>query len=148
LVGRLVDHTAEALSRLAADDELILQLTFSESQIVDGSDTKPFRGTVGYLAIIIYGPKRRSDDVGYFMTQCGYYLEDPTACDRNVPYINPQCLFSFHEDPPMTFDLPQTQMSGIDRLPNRALDILAGFETTHHLAKAFTPAALRTTLKE
>ncbi|KAF2678068.1 hypothetical protein K458DRAFT_464309 [Lentithecium fluviatile CBS 122367] len=147
LVGKLVDYAAEVLSRLAADEELILQLTFSASRMADGLDTKPPKGTVGFLGTIIYGPKRRSGDVGYFMTQCGYYLEDPTGCDWNVPYVNPQCLFSLHEDPPMTLDLPQMQQNSVDHLTSTASDILAKFETTAHLAETTTPTALRTTLQ-
>ena len=147
LVGRLVGHSGEVLSRLAEDDELILRLAFSTSLMAPGLDTKPPKGTVGFLGIIVYGPGHRSSDVGYFMTQCGYYLEDPIGCEWNVPYINPQCLFSLHELPPMTFDLPRIQQNSVDHLTSTPSDILAGFETTHHLLEAATPTALRTRLK-
>jgi SWI/SNF-related matrix-associated actin-dependent regulator of chromatin subfamily A3 len=147
LVGQLDNYAGEVLSRLAADDELLLQLTFSASPMVVELDTKPPKRTVGFLGIIIYGPKHRFRDVGHFMTKCNYYLEDPTGCDRNVPYMNPQCLFSLHEYPPMTFDLPQVQRHTVDDFTRTPSDILAGFETTDCLAEAATPTALRTALQ-
>lgn len=54
--------------RLIADDELLLQLTFSTSPMAAILDIKPLKGTVGFIGIIIYGPKHRSGGVGYFMT--------------------------------------------------------------------------------
>lgn len=147
LAGRLDDYAGEVLSRLTADDELILQLTFSASPLATESDTKSPQGTVGSLGIIIYGPKRRSGDIGHFMIQCGYYLEDPTGCDRNVPYMNPQCLFSLHEHLPMTFDLPPVQQQNINNFTPFLSDILAGFETTNRLPVADTPTAIRTILQ-
>jgi hypothetical protein len=147
LVGHLDNYAGEVLSRLAADDELLLQLTFSAFPMAVELDTKPPKGTVGFLAITIYGPRRRFGDVGHFMTQCSYYLEDPTGCDWNVPYMNPQCLFSLHEHPPMTFDLPQVQHHTVDDFTRTPSDILAGFETTDRLAEAATPTALRTALQ-
>ncbi|KAH7371973.1 SNF2 family N-terminal domain-containing protein [Pyrenochaeta sp. MPI-SDFR-AT-0127] len=148
LVGRLDDYVCEVLSRLTADDELILQLTFSASPPATESDTKRSQGNLGSLSIIMYGPKRRSGDVGYFMAQCGYYLDDPTSCDRNVPYMNPQCLFSLQEHLPMTFDLPQMQLKNVDDFAPSPSDILAGFETTDRLPIADTPTAIRTVLQE
>jgi len=147
LVGQLDDYAGEILWKIQADDQLILQLTLSASPLAVELDMKPPRGTVGFLGIIIYGPKRRSSDVAYFMTQCGYYLDDPTGCDRNVPYMNPQCLFSFHEELPMTFDLPQVQQQSVDDSTQTPFDILAGFETTDRLPEANTPSALCTTLQ-
>lgn len=147
VVGQLDNYTGEILSRLAADDELILQLLFSLSPIAVEQHIKPPRGTVGFLRIIIYGPRCRFSDVGDFITRCGCYLEDPTGCDWNVPYMNPQCLFSLHECPPMTFDLPQLQQHSVDDLVQMPSDLLAGFETTDRLEESATPTALCTTLQ-
>jgi hypothetical protein len=147
LLGRLDDNAAKILCTIRADDQLEIQLKFSVSPLACVLDTKPPKGTVGFLAINIYGPKRLSDDVGYFMSQCGYYLEDPIGCDRNVPYINPQCLFSFYEQPPMTFDLSPAPQQSIHESTRSPRDILAGFETTDQLLEATTPSALSTTLQ-
>jgi hypothetical protein len=99
------------------------------------------QGTLQYLGVTIYGPRRRLSEVGDVMTQIGCYLNDPVGCDRNVPYVNPQCLFSLHEQPPMTFDLVQMQRTGA------SLDVLAGFETSDSFELAASPIALHTELK-
>jgi hypothetical protein len=148
-VGQLDNYAGEVLAKLAADGELLLQLTFSASPTAVELDTKPPKGTIGFLAIIIYGPKRRFGDVGHFMTECNYYLDDPSSCERNVSYMNPQCLFTSYEQPPMTFDLPQVehQHHTVDDFSQTPSDILAAFETTDRLAEAATPTALRTALQ-
>ncbi|PZD31108.1 hypothetical protein A1F97_09928 [Pyrenophora tritici-repentis] len=81
------------------------------------------------------------------MTQAGCYLDDPVGCDRNVPYMNPQCLFSLHERPPMTFELLPLQQPHIDNFAQASLDVLSGFETTDDLELSANPTALRTELK-
>lgn len=138
---------AEVVHTILKDDELNIQLIFSTSQVSSESDFKPTEGAIGFLSIILYGPKRRSDDVGYFMTKCGWYLEDPVGCDQNVPYMNPQCLFQFYEEPIMTFDLPELAQQGGHEFSRTPVDILAGFETTDCFQEASSPSALATNLK-
>ncbi|PSN61328.1 hypothetical protein BS50DRAFT_504751 [Corynespora cassiicola Philippines] len=146
-LGRLDDHTREALSTLQADGELHLQLTYSTTPLTPENSTKPPRGTVGFLSTILYGPRGRLYDVGYFTAQCGHYLEDPLGCDRNVPYLNPQCLSSIYEEPPMTFDLINLGQHQVDDFMPKPCDLLAGFETTDELGESHTPNALCTQLK-
>lgn len=146
LVGRLDNYLGEVLCRLTADDEFRLQLTLSETQLAFESSTRP-KGTVGFLGIIIYGPKGLSSDLSRFIAKCGYYLDDPIDCDRNVPYMNPHSLVSFYDEPSMTFDLPQARQQSPDDLMRTPLDILAGFETTGSLPESVTPSALCTDLK-
>ncbi len=147
LVGQLSEYDGEVLSRLTADEELTLQLFTVDTPIVVENGNQRAKVTVAFLQAILYGPRRCYDDVGAFITQCGYYLEDPVACDRNVPYMNPQCLFSLQGRPPMTFELPKMPQDSVDELSRTSCDILAGFETTAWLDEAVTPTALRTILK-
>ena len=147
-VGRLDDYGGELLLRLVADDELVLQLVLFSAPIAPPIERRKHRGALTYIGATIYGPKRRSGDVGEFLNQAGCYLDDPVGCDRNVPYTNPQCLFTLHEPPPMTFDLLQSHEAKINSFPQASLGILSGFETTDKFELSASPAALRTELKE
>jgi hypothetical protein len=145
--GRLDDYGGELLCRLVADDELILQYVLSSTPIAPTTDRKSFQNTSQFLGVTIYGPRSRFSDVGDFMTQAGCYLDDPVGCDRNVPYMNPQCLFSLHEPPQMTYELQPLQHPHISNFTRASLDILSGFETTDDLELSAHPTALRTELK-
>jgi hypothetical protein len=147
-VGRLDDYGGELLQRLVADNELILQFVLSSAAIAPTTEKKLLNDALQYLGVTVYGPRRRFSDVGDFMTQAGCYLDDPVGCDRNVPYMNPQCLFSLHERPPMTFDLlQQLQQPEVDNFSRASLDVLSGFETTDEFELSANPTALRTELK-
>jgi hypothetical protein len=147
LVGQVDKTTGEILSRLAADDELQLQLTLSTSSVATESSAKPVATPLRFLGITIYGPRSRLNDVGDFISQCRCYLEDPFACDRNVPYMNPQCLVTLHRRPQMTFDLPQAQLQTITGFTQTSADVLKDFETTDCFEEAANPPALKTTLQ-
>ena len=147
-VARLDDFGGELLLRLAADDELVLQLSLFSAPIAPPAERRTLKSTFQYLGATIYGPKRRSGDVGDFLNQAGCYLDDPVGCDRNVPYMNPQCLFTLHETPPMTFDLLQSHELHIDSFSRTSLDVLSRFETTDEFELSASPTALRTELKE
>jgi hypothetical protein len=148
LLGKLHHNDQQMLEVIAADSELVVQLTFSTSPLLsDEQHTTPPKESVGYLGIIVYGPKHRLDDVGFFFTQCECYLQDPIGCDRNVPYLNPQCLFSLYERPSMTFELSQHQQHSFQDYTKASFDILADFETRDPLKETPTPTALRTPLK-
>jgi SWI/SNF-related matrix-associated actin-dependent regulator of chromatin subfamily A3 len=145
-IGTPDDHTSGILQRLVADPELVSQLTLRNDALISNNRTKSKGRLVGYLSIIIYGPRNYLKSVGDFMTQCGRYLEDPIGCDHNVPYLNPQCLFSMHGNPPMTFDLMDAIDMGAEDKTDYS-DILAGFETPDILSETPTPDLLQTTLK-
>jgi hypothetical protein len=147
VLGRPDQHTSDILTRLVADTELVSQLTLRKEAIAVARGTKLARGTLGYLSVVIYGPRRRLADVGDFMTRCDRFLEDPVGCDRDVPYINPQCLFSLHERPPTTFEISQPQINQVEDFARAYSDILAGFETTDRLKESPTPDILRTSLQ-
>jgi hypothetical protein len=147
LLGKPDRPTGEILSRLVADTELACQLTLRRDAIATACDPKLAKELLGYLSFIIYGPKHRFDDVGDFMTQCGRFLEDPVGADRDVPYMNPQCLFSIHEMPTTTFELSRPLEYSVDDFTQTCSDILTGFETIDPLYETPTPAYLRTELQ-
>lgn len=147
LVGRLGDYGGELLGKLVADDELILQYTLSSAPLARTTGKRSTQNTSQFLGVIMYGPRRRFSDVGDFMTRAGCYLEDPVGCDRNVPYMNPQCLFSLYESPPMTFGLLSLQQPHVGDFTRDSLDVLSGFETTDDFEPSAKPTALRTELK-
>lgn len=146
-VGQVDDYGGTILFRLITDDELELQLALSPSPVITIADKKACKGNTQFLGIILYGPRRRFGDVGNFVNQSGCYPDDPVGCDRNVPYMNPQCLFSLQERPPMTFELSQPQQHSVEDFARTSLDILADFETTNSLELSASPTALRTNLQ-
>jgi SWI/SNF-related matrix-associated actin-dependent regulator of chromatin subfamily A3 len=147
LVGKPDKHTSEILMRLVVDPEMVSQLIVRKDPLAIARDAKFPRDTVMYLSVILYGSRDCFAIVGDFMTRCGRYLEDPVGCDRNVPYMNPHCLFSLYETPTMTLDLPPAPSHHVENIKQTYSDILAGFETTDPLYKTPTPKCLRTILK-
>ncbi|KAH7068352.1 SNF2 family N-terminal domain-containing protein [Paraphoma chrysanthemicola] len=147
-LGKPAGHMSEVLSRLVDDTELEYQLTLRREAIGPVQGKKLARRMLGYLSIIIYGPKYRFEDVGDFMTQCKCFLQDPSGCDRDVPYMNAQCLFSIHETPATTSSLSRTPEHSIEDFTQTFQDIFEGFETTDSLEETPTPASLRTSLQK
>jgi hypothetical protein len=147
LIAQSDGRTGEILTRLHSDDELWLQLTLSAAPVAAAPEVKSFKGSAQFLGIIIYGPKSRLHDVGDFVTQCHCYLDDPFGCEHNVPYMNPQCLFTLRGYPQLTFDLPQPPQQSFTDFTRSSSDILEGFETTDHFEEAADPPALRTALQ-
>lgn len=145
--GRLGEFAGALLTRLVADDEFILQYLLSSAPIATTIEKKVPKNVPSFLAVILYGPKRRFSDVGNFTTQAGCFLDDPIKCDRNVPYMNPQYLSSLYEPPSMTFELLQPQRPQAGEYTRPSVDILSGFETTCEIELADSPPALRTELK-
>jgi hypothetical protein len=144
--GWLDDYGGKLLGTLVADSELILQLVTLSTPVAPTTGKKTFKNALS-LGVIIYGPRYLFSHIGDFMTQAGCYLDDPVGCDRNVPYMNPQYLCSFHEEPSMTFELSQLQHSLVENSAQASRDILSGFETTEDLDLSDTPTALRTKLQ-
>lgn len=142
-MGSLDSHAAELLSKITADQQFELQYSYRLKSEID----KGQQGSiVGRLDVILYGPKGRADDIGDFLGRSGYYLQDPSGCYRNVPYLNPQCLSSLNGHLKMTFDLCDEQEYHVDEFSRENVDLLADFETTENLAETPTPSALRTEL--
>jgi len=143
IVGKLDKDIIETLGKLA--DECI-EFQFAYVVRRDGNATQR-RRNVGLLDMILYGPKRMADAVGRFMEDCGYCLQDPYDCDRNVPYINPHRLSSLFNDPPMTHAMQQPRQEVVETPTNAAIDALANFETSEQFEVTMTPSALITELQ-
>jgi len=143
-LGTLEDFAAESLSKLAVDGEIELQLRCSTG--IDPAKSPRGKCFIS-LDAIIYGPRQRADNVGDFVAACGYYLQDPLGCAKNVVYFNPHRLACLHGYSPMTFDLLQHNSLPVKDVTGMANDILAQFETTDVLDEEPTPPALSTPLK-
>jgi hypothetical protein len=147
LAGQSDERMGEILSRLQSDDELQLHLILSTAPVAAAPEMKSSNGLAQFLGIIIYGPKSRLHDVGDFVSQCRCYLNDPFGCEQNVPYMNPQCLFTLRGSLQLTFDLPQPQQQSFVDFTRSSSDLLEGLETTDRFEEAADPPALRTALQ-
>ncbi|RMZ72475.1 global transactivator [Pyrenophora seminiperda CCB06] len=144
-IGRLDEFGGELLLRLVADDEFTFQFLLSSTPYKPETK-KPTKKTSQFLWAIVYGPRRRFDDIGHFMTKARCWFYDPVGCDRNVPYMNPHYLSSIRGPLEWTSDLRPLQPHS-DDFARASLDVLSGFETTDDLELSATPTALRTELK-
>ncbi|KAH9881599.1 hypothetical protein IAQ61_000325 [Plenodomus lingam] len=147
ILGRLSQFDGDVLSRLVKDREFRLQLTYHSLPAFSKPGRRAQLGLIGHLETIIYGPRNRLGHLGDYITQCGLFLEDPIGCDENVPCLNPQCLFSLHEQPPMTFELCCVYGTRQYAFERTSSDVLAEFETTDHLEETEKPTAISTDLK-
>ncbi|KAL3496710.1 P-loop containing nucleoside triphosphate hydrolase protein [Aspergillus germanicus] len=95
------------------------------------------------LNVIVYGPVDLFEDIGDFMQENGYYLQEPSHCDRNVPYRNPHGMSGEDDEVPFTFDLG---MQEDDFVPVKVPDLLFGLETCEVLPEDHDPPGLATSL--
>lgn len=135
-------QVVEVLKTLAQEG---IEFQFSYAVPSDGTAAKT--RNKGSLEIILYGPKNMADPVGMLMEECGYCLQDPYNCDRNVPYINPHRLSSMFYDPPMTQSIQEPRKVAVERFTSAALGALANYQTAERLEIASTPSALSTELQ-
>ncbi|KAM4067309.1 DNA repair protein RAD5A [Hirsutella rhossiliensis] len=141
-VGSLDDTAAQAFSTLAREDTVHLQLMAEAAR--SQSSTSHSKRIVALASVIVYGPRDLADDVGGFLDQCRYYLQDPISCEHNVPYINPHCLPGLSEHPINTFDLEQPHGLGHYFSASASLRAL---EAADGLPELEQPAALKTELR-
>jgi len=142
-VGLLEDHASKCLFKLIEDGGVDIQLMLNCTSI----SSKKQRGqTIVTAFAILYGPDSLIDDIGEFVFKCGYTLQQPSHCNRNVLYRNPHCLASLYCDPPMTFSLQKIHLLPSSEVFSPPLGMLADFETTEVLPMSATPSSLRTTL--
>jgi hypothetical protein len=142
IIGKVDNDTIKTLGRLA-DECVVYQFLYVARR--EGSAAQKKKNP-GSLDMILYGPERMVEAVGRFMEDCGYCLQDPYNCDRNVPYINPHRLSSLFDSPPMTHALQQPRQD-VETFTRAAIDALASFQTAEQLELANTPAALCTELQ-
>jgi len=141
-VGKLEDRAMKCLFKIHIEDHVDIQ--FMLKTVAGKSHRKRAARPVGLASAIIYGPEDLSDDVGDFLDQCDYVLQDPFSCERNVPYKNPHCLSTLFETPRMTFELCSPDLGNHEFTLSNSLQAL---QTTGDLPEWPQPAALKTELR-
>jgi SWI/SNF-related matrix-associated actin-dependent regulator of chromatin subfamily A3 len=144
--GYLDSQSAEVIKVLSEDSTIETQILISPPAIPlsgkrsQGSSRRPCP-----VSVIIYGPVEMFDDIGVFFQECGLYLQDPIACDRNVPYCNPHRLSVPDDQIQLTFDLMQSRSDSSMRQLHKS-DSLDGLIIPRELPELETPHLLRTQL--
>ena len=100
------------------------------------------------LSAIIYGPLSAFDEIGDYLSDQKWFLQEPQGCTRNVPYRNPHRLTGLDLETPLATDL---RMDVQDRetvlqATSRPLDILNSFRSEQAIAEAKTPEMVRSSL--
>ncbi|KAH7302966.1 SNF2 family N-terminal domain-containing protein [Stachybotrys elegans] len=115
-VGKIGARTLECLSKIRDEQGVHIQFMMSNSNSFQSKSRAASRksGVIGWASVIIYGPADLAEDIGVFLDKCGYCLQDPYGCDRNVLYKNPHCISTLFEEPQLTFALSS---------PNNALSM-------------------------
>lgn len=139
-VGSLDKDVFDTLEKLALEG---IEFQFS---VAPNEGNTAQRKRSRSLEVIFYGPKHVADVFGSFMEECDYCLQDPSDCDRNVPYLNPHRLSSQFGNLPMTYDIQHSRRGKIETWNKASVDALANFQTSERLALAETPSALATKL--
>jgi len=91
--------SAQILFELESAEEVNTQLycqiqpDFSPVSNIKSNNRRKARKVQSWsLNIIIYGPVSLEEPIGEFLSQRQMYLQDPSACDRVVPYRNPHII--------------------------------------------------------
>ncbi|KAL2802257.1 SNF2 family N-terminal domain-containing protein [Aspergillus granulosus] len=95
------------------------------------------------LNVVVYGLIDLFEDIGDFIQENGYYLQEPRHCDRNVPYRNPHCMSGEDDEVPFTFDLGKQELNFVSA---KVPDLLGGLETREVLPEDHDPSGLTTSL--
>ncbi|RYP56346.1 hypothetical protein DL769_009930 [Monosporascus sp. CRB-8-3] len=140
-MGKLDERARECLFRMAGEEGIQVQLMLKS--VGAGHSKRQKTRRVALASAILYGPENLSDDVGDFLDKCNYCLQDPFACERNVPYKNPHCLSHLFDGCPMTFEL---QDLGNYSSELSMAESLTALKTTEDLPELQPPTALRTQL--
>jgi len=97
------------------------------------------------LSAVLYGPESLSQDLADYLEECGLYLQDPRACDRNVVYINPQALAELEGVPLWTQEMRAVHDHETEIFQAPA-NVLADLENDEELVETIDPCALATPL--
>ncbi|KAK2755706.1 alpha-1,6-mannosyltransferase [Arachnomyces sp. PD_36] len=144
VVGSLSDRDWTILSSISQEPNVHLQLIASVNNAAIGNGKATTAFHPAYLSAIIYGPFDMFDDIGECLSDNGIYLQDPSDCDRNVRYRNPQRLSGLDPDAPMTFDFLGFHAS--PETVSTPIDVLQGFESNQDILEEEVPKALQTRL--
>ena len=119
-----------------------------EGQLNPMPQERRLEPSIGFckLSVIVYGRPEHFNTVGDFLLKCDMYLQDPSGCDRNVRYCNPQSLWALEEgEVRMTQDLNTTETHDFESYRNPS-DLLQDLEFEGELLEASDPSALQTPL--
>ena len=150
---KLSERTFDLLHQLAVHGGVtfqILQRQWPTGGIHEPARIAPQNGTtspVTRLHVVLYGPEKVSADVGDFLQECGWYLQQPEGCDRNVRYVNPHCLSADDEAKVMTFELDTIMAKTENESLNQDVDVLAYLNSEEVFEEADQPLCVRTLLK-
>ncbi|KAL2852555.1 SNF2 family N-terminal domain-containing protein [Aspergillus pseudodeflectus] len=146
-VGSVADpETQQFLSTLAQEGGIELQIQLRREKRAKKAYGNKGKGGVSLrlrLNVIVYGPVDLFDDIGDFIQENGHYLQEPSHCDRNVPYRNPHCMSGEDDEVPFTFDLGKQED---DFVPAKVPNLLFGLETCEVLPEDHDPPGLTTSL--
>jgi SWI/SNF-related matrix-associated actin-dependent regulator of chromatin subfamily A3 len=146
-IGKITnERTAQIIGRMQAREYICLQM-YCQSRYGIANKNKRQKQTQAFceLFVIVYGHPRLFEALGTFFQGCGIYLQDPSYCDRNVPYRNSQCLSSTEDDVVMTCTLGVLECE-----VENACDITAIFDqwsTGEVLVETDDPRILKTRLQ-
>lgn len=144
-VGRLSEKARKCLFSISARDhvgiQFMIQSCSSPSARSTATKTQPT------ASAIIYGPREIADDVGDTLDTLGLCLQEPYACDQNVPYLNPHCLDTAFGGGPLktTFDIARARDSLKPGETFHVEKFFAGFEAEYGSEQP-TPSGLQTEL--
>ena len=138
-LGILKGKDTTVLSSIASVQNMFIQ------SMLQRNEQKPLTLC---LSAIIYGPLEQFNEVGEYLAEMCYYLQEPYHCDRNVKYRNPHRLNGLDQSVPMTFELHHKDeaievTAGVMEKP---IDVLSSFESNQRIVEAESPRAIKTSL--
>ncbi|KAF2001861.1 hypothetical protein P154DRAFT_521342 [Amniculicola lignicola CBS 123094] len=147
--GKLDAQSSDILEVLTNDVNLHTQILICSPMGVTRSQGQRYLDepkVTTTVLVIIYGPIELFEDIGSFFQECGLYLQDPTGCDRNVPYRNPHRLQSHTMENLMTYDLC-SHSGSVSATQSYDVDVLDAFVTPRDFSELETPSLLSIQLK-
>jgi len=149
VIGRLQEPCATVFKALLDEESLEFQFICSmqgvELEAKRAKKGKLIPSVTVSLSAVIYGPMKRSDDIGSYLDSCELYLQDPQHCDRNVKYHNPHRLSSLDTHAPMTMDVVLRQRQRRE-IAERPVNFLNELECNARFPKSPQPPSVTTLL--
>lgn len=159
-VGRLDPFAINILSVLQKDVAISIQLYLDAAPVANvdaitsrkGSKGVPLQSHQPALYVILYGSRALFEAIGLFASKCGYFLQEPRNCDRNIEYCNPHCLTPASSHILFTNELGNALHQDISKVSRYSQDLnpIDMFtDNTDHalLPETESPRCFKTTLK-
>ncbi|KAK4113157.1 hypothetical protein N656DRAFT_797686 [Canariomyces notabilis] len=156
LLGTVDSEHAFLIADLLGENELELEVSVSSKE--DGQASKKRSRPQAFLSstkpclldIVLYGPLQLFQDIGSYLQDHEFYLQDPVGCKRHVRYCNP------HRLPPLdaevmvftsTLAVQQAHAVEMQNIGQRP-DLLEVLDSQHDLEEAAQPPAVKTILEK